>query len=326
MQQLIADEPKGVSSAEGPPVEESSGCAASLCLELAGLSFVMELESEDMVAPLMARFGHFVHRGVPAQAPVLTLRVLRKEDPMRAANWRWEPPVSAVAAMGIATPRPLFTKLDRAEDGRVFVDMPSCYGHYDGDAFAEMTMTTTRTEFLVPAFLLTILPDVLLRHQRVLIHASGVLHEGQAYLFSGPSGAGKTTAAWHSPEQTLLNDELVILSYHSDAPYAEQFFAHGTPFYGKWEQLGEACSGPLFCIHFLAKTPTNSLSPLSHVQQFRRLCQVLCFRDPLPSTTAQLLAIADALCGRCRLLSWSPKLSLWDFLSSPEHQHVGLTP
>jgi len=44
-----------------------------------------------------------------------------------------------------------------------------------------------------------------------LVHGCGVVVDGRGYLFTGPSGVGKTTVARLSQDRTVLNDEVVLL-------------------------------------------------------------------------------------------------------------------
>ncbi len=45
----------------------------------------------------------------------------------------------------------------------------------------------------------------------LLLHSSGVIHNGRGYAFSGRSGAGKSTVARLSPGATILNDEITAI-------------------------------------------------------------------------------------------------------------------
>ncbi len=63
----------------------------------------------------------------------------------------------------------------------------------------------------------------------MLLHAAAVERKGQAYVFFGHSGSGKTTSARISEEQcgaTVLNDDLVVLM-----PMQTGWQASGTPFW-----------------------------------------------------------------------------------------------
>lgn len=70
----------------------------------------------------------------------------------------------------------------------------------------------------------------LLRYGRLVLHASAVLYEGRAYLFTAPSGGGKSTQAaiW---ERTLhaqvMNGDKVVL--HDDGT---ELIAYGSPIAG----------------------------------------------------------------------------------------------
>ena len=60
-----------------------------------------------------------------------------------------------------------------------------------------------------------------------LLHSSGLVRGGQAFLFFGPSGSGKTTIARLSREDLLLNDDCILLMRQD-----ETFSASGVPFKG----------------------------------------------------------------------------------------------
>ena len=67
---------------------------------------------------------------------------------------------------------------------------------------------------------------------RFFLHASAVVHAGEAYLFSAPSGTGKSThtALWRTlyPDSYILNDDKPVIW-----PKKEQITVWGTPFAGK---------------------------------------------------------------------------------------------
>jgi len=58
-----------------------------------------------------------------------------------------------------------------------------------------------------------------------LFHAAGILRDGRAYVFFGPSGIGKTTISQISGEGTVLNDDLILL-----LPDEEHWYVHSTPY------------------------------------------------------------------------------------------------
>jgi len=101
----------------------------------------------------------------------------------------------------------------------------------------------------------------------LLLHASGGIRRGRGLLFSGVSGAGKTTIARLAPADVrLLTDEI---SYVRRA--ADGFRVFGTPFSGELGIQGESVSAPLAAIHLIEHGPANRFDLLPEAEAVRRL-------------------------------------------------------
>jgi len=75
----------------------------------------------------------------------------------------------------------------------------------------------------------------------VLLHAAGIVRGGQAYLFFGHSGSGKTTVCRVSQNQhTILNDDLILL-----LPQENEWQAYGTPFWNPTQIRPSAQTAPV---------------------------------------------------------------------------------
>ncbi len=102
----------------------------------------------------------------------------------------------------------------------------------------------------------------LLRFDGLLLHASAVVVDGYAYLFSANSGVGKSTHTqlWRD----LLGDRAYILN--DDKPALRErdgrFLAYGTPFSGKTDLNRNACV-PIGGICFLSRGEVNRVEPLA---------------------------------------------------------------
>ena len=101
---------------------------------------------------------------------------------------------------------------------------------------------------------------MLLPHDRIVLHASAVIWQGRAYLFSAPSGGGKSThaALWEKHYGAkLLNGDKVIISVSP-----EGCRAYGGPVAGS---SGIYCndSAPIDSICIVQKAPYNRLSELT---------------------------------------------------------------
>ena len=101
----------------------------------------------------------------------------------------------------------------------------------------------------------------LLRFDGMMLHSSAVVMDGRAYLFSAPSGTGKSThtALW---QQVFGKDNAVILNDDKPALRREngQFFAYGTPWSGKTD-LNRNMRVPLGGICMLHRGGVNRIEP-----------------------------------------------------------------
>lgn len=117
---------------------------------------------------------------------------------------------------------------------------------------------------------------VLAREGGFLLHAASAVRDGRAFLFSGVSGAGKTTISRLAPaDATLLTDEISYVR-RVDGGY----HACGTPFAGELARVGENVSAPIAGLFFLAKGQENRLEPVSAGEAARSLLRnILFFAD-----------------------------------------------
>ena len=101
----------------------------------------------------------------------------------------------------------------------------------------------------------------IIRHGRFFLHASAIVCEGEAYLFSAPSGTGKSThtALWRKrfPESYILNDDKPVIW-----PREKEITVWGTPFAGK-TNLQVNCEVPLKGICFLKQGRENQIQPVT---------------------------------------------------------------
>jgi hypothetical protein len=60
-------------------------------------------------------------------------------------------------------------------------------------------------------FLRIMTAGLIVEHGGFLLHGSGIVRGGRAYVFFGPSGSGKTTVTHLSPNDTILSDDLTLV-------------------------------------------------------------------------------------------------------------------
>ncbi len=105
--------------------------------------------------------------------------------------------------------------------------------------------------------------DNLFAFDGFMLHASAVVLDGKAYLFSAPSGTGKSThtSIWQrvfgEDKTYILNDDKPVIKVGSDG-----VFVCGTPWSGKTDK-NRNLTVPLGGICFLKRGIENSISEMS---------------------------------------------------------------
>ncbi len=139
----------------------------------------------------------------------------------------------------------------------------------------------------------------------------------RAYLFSGVSGAGKTTMTRLAPpDVTLLTDEISYLR-----PSAGGYKAFGTPFAGELARSGENCSGPVSALFFLEQGPENRLDEISPAEAVRRLMRNILFFAEDHGLVEKLFATACDFVAQVpiRRLTFYPDSRVWDLVRNFDH-------
>lgn len=134
----------------------------------------------------------------------------------------------------------------------------------------------------------------LLYHGGMMLHASAVAYGGRAYLFSGPSGIGKSTHTrlWRQifgDEAVVINDDKPALRFLD-----ERWYAYGTPWCGK-EGINVNTKVPLAGICFLEQGETNSISSLSAQDAIPRIIPQTMYGFKRPDKAQSLLERMDCL-------------------------------
>ncbi|MFY9646620.1 MAG: hypothetical protein WAK29_15675 [Terriglobales bacterium] len=153
---------------------------------------------------------------------------------------------------------------------------------------------------------------ILAKRGGFLLHAASAVCDGRAYLFSGVSGAGKTTMTRLAPEGiTLLTDEI---SYVRPSPGG--YSAYGTPFAGELAKAGENCNAPISALFFLEQGPENRVDDLSSADAVRRLMRNILFFAEDQSLVEKLFATACDFVDRVpiRRLTFYPDSRVWDLV------------
>jgi hypothetical protein len=121
--------------------------------------------------------------------------------------------------------------------------------------------------------LIRILLSVLLAPERgFLLHAATVLRDGRAYVFTGKSGAGKSTVASLSPVGSVLTDEISLLKFVDGS-----WHAFGTPFWGEFRAEGANIHAPMAGLYVLRQAPEDRAERISAREALRSILPNILF-------------------------------------------------
>jgi hypothetical protein len=146
----------------------------------------------------------------------------------------------------------------------------------------------------------------------VLLHASSGIRNGRAFMFSGVSGAGKTTmASLAPPDATLLTDEISYIVNENGV-----YYAYGTPFAGELAKPGENVRAPIAAIYLLSQGPENRIEPVSEADATRALMRNILFFAHDPELTGAIFETVGHLVEQVpvRRLTFFPDARVWDLI------------
>ena len=126
----------------------------------------------------------------------------------------------------------------------------------------------------------------------MLLHASAVKHEGEAVVFIGPSGIGKTTQAelWKTHLQAeILNGDKVFVTADG-----RRLYAHGSPWAGSSPYIVND-RAPLKGIVLLRQGPDNEIEKLTNLHAFLALSKHTFFPQWDKLCTANVIQMLNAV-------------------------------
>ena len=139
-------------------------------------------------------------------------------------------------------------------------------------------------EYALDSLLRVLLSWKLAARNGFLLHAATVIRHGKAYLFTGRSGAGKSTVASLAPPGSVLTDEISLLRRENGV-----WRAYGTPFWGEFRAAGSNTSVPVSGIFRLVQAADNRVTPLRPMELLRALLPNVLFFSAEPEANRQLL-------------------------------------
>ena len=264
--------------------------AAPLPLRLVGLACRVACDDPAFLAQIAARYASFRDPAPPA-APDLTVMVAVRPRPVRVS---WEP--RFVTHPGV-DPLPTPPDYDPARDGPLAAyEVTATAGGLRVAAEDRLRATLDRAAgrawvtqeaniYLFHTALRQCLAYLLPFGTGCLLHAAGVVLDGQAVGLFGVSGSGKSTLARLAPGPVLTDESLGVTSAQPQSairnPQLGQWWAQATPFWGEYDPGPPAvAAAPLAALFHLIQAPHDRVTRLEEAQALRVLSQSLLYRLP----------------------------------------------
>lgn len=176
------------------------------------------------------------------------------------------------------------------ETGKTSIDFACDFGSARVEANRQgARFLRVKNEYEMDSLLRMYLSWELLGRTGFLLHAATIVRNGLAYVFTGRSGAGKSTVAALSPAGSVLTDEISLLRRENGT-----WRAYGTPFWGEFRAAGRNASAPVGGIFKLKQDSTNEKQAVGKAELLRVLLTNILFFSKAQEDHERLLEIAKA--------------------------------
>lgn len=149
----------------------------------------------------------------------------------------------------------------------------------------------------------------------LLIHSSCAVENGQGHIFSGHSGAGKSTAAKLSLPRQLLSDEAAILKITDTS-----VTVYDSPFRSELQAIGKMETAPLASINLLHQAWSNQRTGLKKSRALIQLMDKVFYWSYKQEETANILQLLQLLVEQVSVydLHFQKNNSFWELISNDE--------
>jgi len=143
-------------------------------------------------------------------------------------------------------------------------------------------------------------------------HSASVVRHGRGFLFSGVSGAGKTTISSLAPSDVrVLTDEISYVRRTGDG-----YQAYGTPFFGDLGSPGENITAPIAALYLLTHGQENRAETVSPSLSVQRLLRNILFFADDASLVKRLFSSACEFVSKVPVyeLTFRPDGEVWNLI------------
>jgi hypothetical protein len=259
----------------------------SLAVEIGGMPIRLRTGSADFAHMLEERYNGFVN---PAARPEFAFDI------------DLTPPVDIPADADVRVFR---------DNGRWWFERGDFRAEWD-PATCQGRIRQSANPYAIDAVLRIVHTLLLARQGGFLLHSASAVRNGRAFLFTGISGAGKTTISRLAPgDVTLLTDEISYVRRDGHA-----YRAFGTPFAGELAKVGENISAPVAALYFLAQGLENRVETIAPAEAARNLLRNVLFFAEDPELVRFVFDAACEFVSKVPVhrLTFLPDSRVWDLI------------
>lgn len=147
----------------------------------------------------------------------------------------------------------------------------------------------------------------------ILLHSSCVINNDKAHIFTGHSGAGKSTAAKLSMPRELLSDEATILKITE-----ESVIAFNSPFRSELKAKGSEKPTSLKSIQLLHQALSNQRIAVKRIEALMKLIDKVFYWSYKPEETKKIMSLLQLLVKQVPVyeLHFQKNNTFWELMSS----------
>jgi len=196
------------------------------------------------------------------------------------------PSPSIELTVDLASPRPADPDADievRRQGDRWLIDRGDFHASYNS-VTQSATVAQSACRHGLDSVIRIIHSLQLAERSGFLLHAASVIRADRAFLFAGPSGAGKTTISRLAPADAhLLTDEISYVRKDSGASAGQDWTAFGTPFAGDLARPGENRHARVEALFLLRHGAGNRIEPVKAASAVHSILRNVLFfaKDPV---------------------------------------------
>lgn len=145
----------------------------------------------------------------------------------------------------------------------------------------------------------------------LLVHAAGLERDRLGYLFTGHSGAGKTTICRVSTDCNILNDDMVLLT-----PDGNGWLMSATPFWNPTQVPPGSGSVPMHMLLQLKQAREHSVQRISHSLAIADLMTHIPVISQCPLYTSPIMQRCNDIVNKSLVkeLNFLPDSGFWELL------------